>query len=65
MATKRGYYREELERSVDNIEMSLTHLARVIEAYEQDHKDISDIIRQAGNALVEVANVIQRVHDQI
>lgn len=65
MATKRGYYREELERSIDNIEMALTHLARVIEAYQKDHKDISDIIAQSGNALVEIASVIQKVHDQI
>ncbi len=65
MATRRGYYREELERAVANIEMSLTHLARVIEAYEPQHPEVSANVLEIGNALTTLAELIQAVHDQI
>ncbi len=65
MATKRGYYREELRRSIDNIEMALTHLARFIEAYDTAHSEYSEVIKTVGNALVDMAEVIQRTHDEI
>ena len=65
MATQRGYYREELERAIANIEMSLTHLARLIEAYSQPHPEVSEKLLECGNALTMVAEVIQSVHDEI
>lgn len=65
MATKRGYYREELKRSVDNIEMALTHLARVVEAYNKDHADIAELVTHYGNILVQVADKINQLHDSI
>lgn len=65
MATKRGYYRAELERAIDNIEMALTHLSRVVEAYGKDHKDISDMILSIGNGLVQLAELLKQVHDSI
>lgn len=65
MATKRGYYREELQRSKDNLEMSLTHLYRVIEAYQEAHPEISEQVGMIGNAIVEIAEAIQQLHDSI
>lgn len=65
MATQRGYYREELERSVANIEMALTHLTRVIEAYEKAHPEISQKVAECGEGLVVIAEVIGSIHDAI
>lgn len=65
MATERGYYRSELLRAIENIEMSLTHLSRVVGAYEKDHKDVSDMVLSIGNALVHLAELIKSVHDTI
>lgn len=65
MATKRGYYRAELERSIDNIEMALTHLARVVDAYKEHYPDISSKVEELGNALVTIAELIRSVHDAI
>lgn len=65
MATKRGYYREELERAVDNLEMALTHLSRVVAAYAAAHPDISAQVKMAGDAIVEIALVLKKIHDTI
>ena len=65
MATQRGYYRAELERSIDNIEMALTHLYRVMEAYQAAHPEISEQVGMMGNALVEIATAIKTLHDSI
>jgi hypothetical protein len=65
MATKRGYYLEELTRSVDNIEMSLTHLARVIDAYKDPHPEISQAVAECGNVLVKVAENILKIKEAI
>lgn len=65
MATKRGYYRAELLRAIDNIEMALTHITRIIEAYEKDHKDVSQMATQIGQMLVTVGELVQRLHDSI
>lgn len=63
MATKRGYYREELIRSVDNIDMCLTHLARVVVEYQTAHPEISDKITQVALALIEIQKIITAIHD--
>jgi hypothetical protein len=65
MATQRGYYREELERTITNLEMALTHIARVVEAYQEAHPEISDKAAECGNALLMVAEVIQSIHESI
>lgn len=65
MATKRGYYRGELERSIDNIEMSLTHLARVVDAYQLNYPDIAKQVRTLGDTLVRIAELIAQVRDAI
>lgn len=65
MATKRGYYREELERAVDNLEMALTHIARVVTAYQEAHPEVSQVAESAGNAIVEVAIVLKKLHESI
>lgn len=65
MATMRGYYREELERAVNNLEMALTHLARVIEAYKTDHPDISANVQMIGDAVAQLADLIKAIHDEI
>lgn len=65
MATQRGYYREELERAIANLEMCLTHLDRVIKAYEKDHPDIAALVREVGNGAAALADLIQTIHDQI
>jgi hypothetical protein len=65
MATKRGYYREELERAVDNLEMCLTHLARVVTAYDKDHPEISVTVKNVGDVIVEAASVLNKVHESI
>lgn len=65
MATQRGYYREELERAIDNVEMALTHLSRVVEAYAKPHPPISRMALEIGNALVTMAELIKKLHDEI
>ena len=65
MATQRGYFKEELDRSVANIEMALTHLSRVIEAYSEAHPDIALKIAECGEGLVTIAEVIHSVNEAI
>ncbi len=65
MATKRGYYREELERAVDNLEMALTHLSRIIDAYKDAHPEIAQTVFMTGEGLVTAAEVLKKIHDQI
>lgn len=65
MATKRGYYKEELNRAVDNLEMALTHLARLVEAYGPYHPEIAEQVRLIGNAIVEIATAIKTVQESI
>lgn len=65
MATQRGYYKEELKRSVDNIEMALTHLDRVINAYKEAHPEISDLVQACGDALVMVADNLNKINETI
>lgn len=65
MATQRGYYKEELRRSIDNIEMALTHLARVVAAYQEAHPDIAKSVRECGDALVTVGEVITKIEERI
>ncbi len=65
MATQRGYYREELLRAKDAIEKTLTHLARVRDAYQNAHPEVTDTVQVVGDTLVECAEVIQKLHDSI
>ncbi len=65
MATKRGYYKEELRRAVDNIEMSLTHLDRLVKAYGEAHPDISEMVKACGDALVMVAENLNKINESI
>lgn len=65
MATKRGYYKEELDRSIANLEMALTHLTRVMEAYSEAHPDISEQVAKCGEALVIIAETIASINKSI
>ncbi len=65
MATARGYYKEELDRSIANLEMALTHLARVIDAYKEHHPDIAEKIKECGDGLVMIAEIIRSVNESI
>lgn len=65
MATKRGYYREELLRAKENIEWSLTHLARLVDAYSEPHPEIAVQVTEIGNMLVSIADLIQKLHDSL
>jgi len=65
MATKRGYYREELKRAQDNLEMCLTHISRVIDAYKDDHPDIADHALQVGDMIVYLIQAIETIRQEI
>lgn len=65
MASARGYYKEEMNRSIDNIEMALTHLARVVEAYQQAHPEIAEKIKECGDGLVMIAEIIRSVEESV
>lgn len=65
MATKRGYYREEMERAVSNLEMALTHLVRVGGAYSEAHPEVTEKINEVCEALVTIGEIIQSIHDNI
>ena len=65
MATQRGYYREEMERAANNINMALTHLVRVVEAYAEAHPEVSQAITAAGDGLVVARDVILQVREAI
>lgn len=65
MATKRGYYRAELLRAIDNLEMALTHLVRVRDAYEEKHPEITERVQAVGDGLVIAAEVLKALHESI
>lgn len=65
MASARGYYKEEMKRAIDNLEMALTHLARVVEAYQAPHPEISEKIRECGDGLVMIAEIIRSVEESV
>lgn len=65
MATQRGYYREELERSVNNVEMALTHLVRVGAAYSEAHPEVTEKVNEVCEALATIGEIIQSIHDSI
>lgn len=65
MATQRGYYKEELDRAIKNLEMSLTHLSRVIEAYSEAHPDIAAKVAECGEGIVTIAEVIASINEVI
>lgn len=65
MATRRGYFLEELQRAKENLEWSLTHLARIVEAYQEPHPEIANQATEIGNAIVMIADAIQKLHDSI
>ena len=65
MATQRGYYREEMERAIANLEMALTHLSRVVAAYQEAHPEVSDPIKACGDGIVAIAEVIQQIHETV
>lgn len=65
MATRRGYYREELRRSIHNLNMALTHLERFVEAYSEQHPEIAVVAIELGNMIVQTGELIQKLHDEI
>ena len=65
MATERGYYKEELDRSIHNLEMALTHLSRVMEAYEKPHPEIATQVTECGEAIVLIAETIGKINESI
>lgn len=65
MATKRGYYRGEIIRAIDNLEMALTHLVRVRDAYEKAHPEVSERVQAVGDGLVIAAEVLKALHEMI
>jgi hypothetical protein len=65
MATRRGYYRAELMRAKDNLEMALTHLVRVRDAYDEQHPEVGEAIQQIGDVVVFAGDAIQKIHDNI
>lgn len=65
MATQRGYYREELLRAINNLDMGQTHLARVVIAYEEAHPEVSIPIAQVFDAITEMRAVITKVYESI
>jgi hypothetical protein len=65
MATRRGYYRAELERANNHVEIILMHLARVLEAYGPQHPEIALMAEEIGDALVKVHEAIYKIHEMI
>lgn len=65
MATFRGYARAELLRSIENIEMALTHFTHILPQYTEGKPEIADQMMAICNALVMVAETIQKLHDSI
>lgn len=65
MASQRSRMRGELMRSIDNITMALTHLARVVDAYAGPHPEIAKNAQDLGDGLVMIAELIQKLHDSV
>jgi len=65
MATMRGYYRSELLRAINNIEMALTHLVRLVLAYAEAHPDIASQLDDVCEGLNLAITVIRKIHDSI
>lgn len=65
MATRRGYYRGELLRAIQNLSMCATHLIRVYEAYAPQHPDIAGYLEKLIDGILEMTDLIKSVHDSI
>lgn len=65
MATQRGYFKEELNRAVNNIEQTLTHVSRLVEPYAEAHPEISAYAAAICDALVEIGENIQQLNERI
>jgi hypothetical protein len=61
----RKAYKRELERVISNLEWALTHLARVVDAYEQDHPDISQAAETIGHGIAIAADATQKLNERI
>lgn len=65
MATMRGYYLEEFDRATNNLEMCLTHLARIVEAYKEAHPEVSNPVKECGDAIVIIAETLIKIKETI
>lgn len=65
MATTRGIMKQELKRSIGNIEWAIEHLARVIITYKDNYADIALPLIDVVTALEKCIEVIQGVDKTI
>lgn len=65
MATKRGYLLGELDRSQANIEMCVTHLDRIIEAYKDVYPEVAASLLQIALALVELKELLGQFREKM
>lgn len=65
MATTRGIMKQELKRSIGNIEWAINHLARVIITYKDEHPEVALPLIEAVEALEAVNEVITSVESTI
>lgn len=65
MATKRGYYLQELERAKDNLNLIFTHVYRFEQAYRPAHPELADVALSIIETLSLIDDTLQKLHDSI
>ena len=63
MATTRGIMKQELKRSIGNIEWAIEHIARVALIYKDEHPEIALPLIEVCENLETVIEVIKQVDE--
>lgn len=63
--SRRILYKQELRRAINNIAWAITHLARVTEAYEEAHPEISEALLAVMSALNDLAELIASLEEKV
>ena len=61
----RALHKRELSRAVDNLVWVYKHLERVVDTYEPLHPDIAGKARLLIMAVVELAEAIERLNEEL
>lgn len=57
--------KRELDRARNNLDMAMTHIARVAETYKEQHPEISEPLELMGGTLVACQDVLYGVNEKI
>lgn len=61
----RQTYKREIERAANNLDMPMTHLLRVVEAYKEHHPDIANYAEVIAQTLANAQEAINNLNKLI